>query len=133
MSNPRPSRAHTSRWASRTPTCCTATLMTSGALRLRIDAVADSSWRLHCQLRSGGVTTGQLIASGTISDFDGLPAARFGSAGERMHALPARSNTVIQRRRDDSVSHPASCVRYRPFRRTNKCTALSPTTCSAHS
>jgi hypothetical protein len=58
-------------------------LTTSGALWLRIDATADSTWRLHYQLRSGGVATGQLIASGTISNFDGLPTAslRYSTSG----------------------------------------------------
>jgi hypothetical protein len=58
-------------------------LTTAGALWLRLDVSPDSTWRFHYQLRSGGIATGQLLASGNVDNFDGWPTSsiRYSTAG----------------------------------------------------
>jgi hypothetical protein len=58
-------------------------LTTSGALWLRIEVSPDSTWRFHYQLRTGGIATGQLLASGGVDNFDGWPMSslRYSTTG----------------------------------------------------
>jgi hypothetical protein len=50
-------------------------LATSGALWLRLEMAPDTTWRFHYQLRMGSITTGQLLASGGVDNFDGFPTS----------------------------------------------------------